>query len=78
MNPAQFQAVWPSSICALRSWAISDRISLTPLKSQRWLEKGILNLSGSISEVIALADASLAIEKIEKGIGNLMRIVLQP
>jgi D-arabinose 1-dehydrogenase-like Zn-dependent alcohol dehydrogenase len=40
--------------------------------------KGILDLSGSISEVIALADAPLALEKLEKKIGNPIRIVLRP
>jgi D-arabinose 1-dehydrogenase-like Zn-dependent alcohol dehydrogenase len=40
--------------------------------------KGILDLSGSISEVIPLADAALAIEKLEKKIGNPIRIVLRP
>jgi D-arabinose 1-dehydrogenase-like Zn-dependent alcohol dehydrogenase len=39
---------------------------------------GILNLSGSISEVIPLADAPLALEKLEKRIDNPIRIVLRP
>jgi threonine dehydrogenase-like Zn-dependent dehydrogenase len=39
---------------------------------------GILNLSDSISEVIPLADAPLALEKLEKRIGNPIRIVLGP
>lgn len=40
--------------------------------------KGILDLSGSISEIIPLADAQLALEKLEKKIGNPIRIVLRP
>jgi threonine dehydrogenase-like Zn-dependent dehydrogenase len=41
-------------------------------------EKGILDLSGSISEVIPLANAPLALEKLEKKIGNPIRIILRP
>jgi D-arabinose 1-dehydrogenase-like Zn-dependent alcohol dehydrogenase len=41
-------------------------------------EKGLLDLSGSISEVIPLADAPIAIEKLAKKIGNPIRIVLRP
>lgn len=41
-------------------------------------ETGILDLSSSISEVIPLADAPLAIEKLANRIGNPIRIVLRP
>ena len=39
---------------------------------------GILDLAGSISEIIPLADAHLALEKLENKIGNPIRIVLRP
>lgn len=40
--------------------------------------KGILDLSGSVSEIIPLEDAQLALDKLEKKIGNPIRIVLRP
>ena len=39
---------------------------------------GVLDLSGSISEILPLADAVLAIEKLAMKIGNPIRIVLRP
>lgn len=41
-------------------------------------ESGKLNLSGSVSEVLPLEDAALALEKLAKKIGNPIRIVLRP
>lgn len=43
-----------------------------------FIENGKLNLSKSISEVLPLSDAALALEKLEKKIGNPIRIVLKP
>ena len=43
-----------------------------------FIENGKLNLSRSISEVLPLSDAALALEKLEKKIGNPIRIVLKP
>jgi D-arabinose 1-dehydrogenase-like Zn-dependent alcohol dehydrogenase len=41
-------------------------------------QSGVLDLSGSISEVIPLADALLAIDKLANRTGNPIRIVLKP
>lgn len=43
-----------------------------------FIKEGKLNLSKSISEVLPLSDAALALEKLEKKIGNPIRIVLKP
>jgi D-arabinose 1-dehydrogenase-like Zn-dependent alcohol dehydrogenase len=43
-----------------------------------FVRSGILNLSKSISEVLPLEQAALALEKLEKKIGNPIRIVLKP
>ena len=42
------------------------------------VREGKLNLSKSVSEVLPLSDAALALEKLEKKIGNPIRIVLKP
>ena len=43
-----------------------------------FVRQGKLNLKGSISEVLPLDQAALALEKLEKKIGNPIRIVLKP
>jgi 2-desacetyl-2-hydroxyethyl bacteriochlorophyllide A dehydrogenase len=43
-----------------------------------FVRAGKLNLKGSISEVLPLDQAALALEKLEKKIGNPIRIVLKP
>ena len=43
-----------------------------------FVRQGKLNLSKSISEVLPLDQAALALEKLEKKIGNSIRIVLKP
>ncbi len=43
-----------------------------------FVRQGKLNLRGSISEVLPLDQAALALEKLEKKIGNPIRIVLKP
>jgi threonine dehydrogenase-like Zn-dependent dehydrogenase len=43
-----------------------------------FVRQGKLNLSKSVSEVLPLSDAALALEKLEKKIGNPIRIVLKP
>ena len=43
-----------------------------------FVRQGKLNLQGSISEVLPLDQAALALEKLEKKIGNPIRIVLKP
>jgi 2-desacetyl-2-hydroxyethyl bacteriochlorophyllide A dehydrogenase len=43
-----------------------------------FVRAGKLNLRGSISEVLPLDQAALALEKLEKKIGNPIRIVLKP
>ena len=42
------------------------------------IQAGKLDLSGSVSEVLPLEQAALALEKLEKKIGNPIRIVLKP
>ena len=39
---------------------------------------GRLKLSNSVTEVLSLEQAGLALEKLEKKIGNPIRIVLKP
>jgi threonine dehydrogenase-like Zn-dependent dehydrogenase len=39
---------------------------------------GRLNLTRSISEILPLADAALALERLEKKVGNPIRIILRP
>jgi len=43
-----------------------------------FVKQGKLSLSKSVSEVLPLDQASLALEKLEKKIGNPIRIVLKP
>jgi threonine dehydrogenase-like Zn-dependent dehydrogenase len=43
-----------------------------------FVKQGKLNLSKSVSEVLPLDQAALALEKLEKKIGNPIRIVLIP
>lgn len=52
---------------------ISHTIELAEMAGE-----GILDLSGSISEIIPLTDAQSALDKLEKKIGNPIRIVLRP
>jgi threonine dehydrogenase-like Zn-dependent dehydrogenase len=42
------------------------------------VKQGKLSLSKSISEVLPLDQAAFALEKLEKKIGNPIRIVLKP
>ena len=44
----------------------------------QFIADGKLDLSASVTEVLPLADAALALEKLEKKIGNPIRIVLKP
>ena len=43
-----------------------------------FVKEGKLSLSKSVSEVLPLDQAALALEKLEKKIGNPIRIVLKP
>jgi threonine dehydrogenase-like Zn-dependent dehydrogenase len=43
-----------------------------------FVRQGKLNLKGSISEVMPLDEAAAALEKLEKKIGNPIRIILKP
>jgi threonine dehydrogenase-like Zn-dependent dehydrogenase len=43
-----------------------------------FIKQGKLNLSKSVSEVMPLDQAAHALEKLEKKIGNPIRIVLKP
>jgi threonine dehydrogenase-like Zn-dependent dehydrogenase len=44
----------------------------------QFVSEGKLDLSNSVSEVLPLSQAALALEKLEKKIGNPIRIVLRP